>query len=93
MSFVASFHDNDGNNDPGAYSVNINWGDQTSSAGTVVSLGNGNFNVTGEHTYPADGQYPINVQINDTDGDSLPAVTPGPTATTVRPSVVNPSAS
>ena len=40
----------------------INWGDGSSSAGTVGG-GNGSFSVTGNHSYVAGGTYPITVTI------------------------------
>lgn len=39
---------------PADFDADISWGDLTSTAGTVVSLGNGNFQVIGTHTYPID---------------------------------------
>ena len=36
------------------YSVTINWGDTTTSSGTVSQLANGTFVVTGSHTYAED---------------------------------------
>ena len=40
----------------------INWGDGSSSAGTVGG-GNGSFSVSGNHSYVAGGTYPIAVTI------------------------------
>ena len=45
-----------------AYSATINWGDGSSTAGTITG-GNGSFNVTGTHAYGAGGSYPIAVTI------------------------------
>ena len=45
-----------------AYSATINWGDGTTSAGTITG-GNGSFNVTGNHTYSTAGTYPVAVTI------------------------------
>ena len=47
---------------PSSYSATINWGDGSSSAGTVGG-GNGSFSVTGNHSYVAGGTYPITVAI------------------------------
>jgi hypothetical protein len=45
-----------------AYSATINWGDNSSSTGTITG-GNGTFNVAGNHTYSAAGTYPVSVTI------------------------------
>ena len=45
-----------------AYSATINWGDGSSSAGTITG-GNGSFKVTDTHAYSAGGSYPIAVTI------------------------------
>src|SRR5438045_784056 len=55
---VASFTDT-GNptgaaEDADDYSATINWGDGTSSAGTIVNNGNGTWSVRGSHTYTGD---------------------------------------
>jgi hypothetical protein len=64
---VASFTDAD----PGAtvsdYAATIDWGDGTSSPGTVGTSGSG-FTVSGSHTYQEDGNYPIIVHIGDVGG-------------------------
>ncbi len=49
---------------PSDYAATINWGDGSSSNGTV-SGGNGSFTVTGSHTYGTPDNYPINVTISD----------------------------
>ena len=45
----------------------INWGDGTNSAGTVTQPGGTGttFDVTGTHTYTANGTYPISVSVTD----------------------------
>ncbi len=43
--------------DPSALSPLIFWGDGSSSPGTLVSLGNGTYQVKGTHTYEVDGNY------------------------------------
>ncbi len=63
---VASFTDSDG---VGTYSVTINWGDSTTSAGTVTATGSGGFRVQGTHTYAeetAPAGVPVVVTITDT---------------------------
>ena len=44
-----------------AYSATINWGDGTTSPGTI-SGSNGSFSVTGNHAYTAGGTYPVQPQ-------------------------------
>ena len=46
-----------------AYSATINWGDGSTSAGTVAG-GNGTFTVSGSHPYAVPGTYPVGVTIN-----------------------------
>ena len=59
---VATITDPNTSATPSAYSATINWGDGSSSAGTVGG-GNGSFSVTGNHSYVAGGTYPITVTI------------------------------
>jgi hypothetical protein len=47
---VGMFTDTGGSEPAGSYTALINWGDGSSSPGTVVAAGNG-FNVIGSHTY------------------------------------------
>ena len=74
-----------------AYSATINWGDDTSSAGTVTG-GNGSFSVTGNHSYAAGATYPISVTITsvgNSQGSSTvtdsATITPPPTVTQLNP--------
>jgi uncharacterized protein (TIGR03118 family) len=71
---VATFTDANG---PGTYSVTINWGDATSSPGTVTPNGSGGFTVSGTHTYTVvtpPGGVPFSVVIADTsDGGAATA--------------------
>ncbi|HVA46390.1 MAG TPA: FG-GAP-like repeat-containing protein [Pirellulales bacterium] len=66
---VASFTDSD----TGAaadYSATIDWGDGTTSVGTITSnsVRGFSFNVSGGHTYSEDGRFPVTVTVHDTDG-------------------------
>src|SRR5215469_12414175 len=49
-------------NDPGDYNASINWGDNTSSSGTI-SLSGTVFTVTGSHSYAGAGTFIIVVTI------------------------------
>src|SRR5205807_1379523 len=55
------------------FTATINWGDGTTSAGTVVSDGGGNYHVDApDHTYVEEGLYMVNVRITH---DLLPTLT------------------
>ena len=62
---VATFHDGNINAPIGDFTASINWGDSTSSSGTIVSNGSGNFTVDGTHTYVQTGSNNIQVSIID----------------------------
>jgi hypothetical protein len=51
--------------DAGPFSASINWGDGTTTAGTVAINVSGGFNVTGTHTYGEDGTEAVSVAIVD----------------------------
>jgi hypothetical protein len=80
--------------DPGAtssdYVASIDWGDGTTSAGTIVTSASG-FTVNGTHTYKSAGAYPMKVSIVDAASPAVvnPASTvapPKPVVTGVSPS-------
>jgi hypothetical protein len=58
----------------GGGSVTIDWGDGTTSAGTVTQTGTGQFSVSGSHTYVDEGSYPVQVTVAD-DGGAAGAAT------------------
>ncbi|HVX62888.1 MAG TPA: TIGR03118 family protein, partial [Pirellulales bacterium] len=70
---VATFSDADGNLSANAYQAWIDWGDGTSSAGTVTGDGSGNFSVTGSHTYADEANFSVKTFIVDSDGDDITA--------------------
>ncbi|HEV3343343.1 MAG TPA: DUF4214 domain-containing protein [Pirellulales bacterium] len=51
--------------DAGPFTASINWGDGTTTTGTITANGGG-FNVGGTHTYAEDGTEPVSVVIVDT---------------------------
>lgn len=65
---VGSFTDTGGAEPAGNYSATIDWGDGTSSAGTITSLGGGAFNVFGDHVYGHPGVYSVTVSVADEGG-------------------------
>lgn len=59
---VATFSDADPSGQPSEYSATIDWGDGTSSAGTIDG-----WSVSGSHTYAEEGTYVVTVTISDAD--------------------------
>lgn len=62
---VASFSSGNGSIPISAFFATINWGDNTSSTGTVVALGGGSYQVQGSHTYTNRGLYTVTTQISE----------------------------
>ncbi|MCG8652623.1 MAG: Ig-like domain-containing protein, partial [Pirellulales bacterium] len=61
---LAVFHHSDAQ--PSSHhTVTVSWGDGTSSAGSVVKLQTGQYQVWGNHTYTNDGSYSVLVTIED----------------------------
>ena len=91
---VATITDPNTSATPSAYSATINWGDGSSSTGTVGG-GNGSAAVTGNHSYLAGGTYPISVTItavgtnqgSSTVSDSATITAPPATVITGVPTV------
>jgi hypothetical protein len=61
--------------DPSAYSVRIDWGDGTITAGKIYQLGQGNFGVAGTHDYARGGTYPLSYTVTRRVGDLVVTVT------------------
>jgi hypothetical protein len=66
----------------------IDWGDGTSSSGSIAPAAGGGFVVTGSHAYAAAGSYTANVTVDDFSGSELTTqalvrVAPRPTATSL----------
>ena len=61
---VATFTDTDTANVPSDFFALIDWGDATSSFGTVTG-GGGTFSVSGTHTYAASGVFTVTVTLKD----------------------------
>jgi hypothetical protein len=69
---VASFTDPDPHATAGDYSATINWGDGSSSTGTIAANGGG-FDVSASHTYAEEGTYPVTVTIQDAGAGAVTA--------------------
>ncbi len=73
---VATFTDSDAS-DPAdsaaSDTATIDWGDGSSTAGTITSLGGGQYSVSGSHTYADEGTPTVAVSINDPDDPGGPA--------------------
>jgi PKD repeat protein len=65
---VATFTDADPNGVTSDYTDTIDWGDGTTTSGTIVANGSGGFNVVGTHTYAEEGASTIHVTIKDVGG-------------------------
>ncbi|QDV32623.1 extracellular metalloproteinase [Tautonia plasticadhaerens] len=59
---VATFVDLNPGGSPGDFSASISWGDGASSAGRMVQLEDGSFQVLGDHSFPA-GTYEVVVTV------------------------------
>jgi hypothetical protein len=59
-----------------ALAARIDWGDGSSSAGTVTRSADG-YSVTGEHAYSLSGRYPVTVRLSDQYGASTLATATG----------------
>jgi hypothetical protein len=60
----------------GDFIASIQWGDGTSSAGTIASVGRANFSISGTHSYPEGGSYTARIAITRTsDGRSASSTT------------------
>jgi hypothetical protein len=71
----------------------INWGDNTSSTGTVTKTGTGAFGVSGTHTYATTGSKSITATVTDEEGSTVTlratdTVAAAPTVAPVTPVVL-----
>ncbi|HET6882333.1 MAG TPA: TIGR03118 family protein [Pirellulales bacterium] len=63
---AAFFTDLGSTNPASAFTATINWGDGTSTTGGNVTGSNGNYTVSGGHTYAEEGSFQVTVQIVQT---------------------------
>ena len=55
------------------YTATINWGDSTSSSGTIIAAAGGGFTVHATHGYAEEGNYTVTVTVADTGGATTSA--------------------
>jgi hypothetical protein len=67
---VAGFTDADPNGTVSDYTATIDWGDISSSSGTVTGPNGGPFTVSGSHSYASTGTFTITVSIKDVGGST-----------------------
>jgi hypothetical protein len=70
---VAAFTEPDLSDGTGEFAATINWGDGSSSSGTITESG-GVFRVLGSHTYATSGLFPIQVEVSQAWSTYLPAL-------------------
>jgi hypothetical protein len=81
---VATFADADPTSTVAEFTAVIDWGDGTTSAGTVAVNPAGGFAVLGDHTYSGPGTFPVGVTIRDAAGGGTVASAAGTATVAVR---------
>ncbi|HET6878882.1 MAG TPA: DUF4214 domain-containing protein [Pirellulales bacterium] len=64
---IGAIYDPNAGATAGAYTIQINWGDGTSTTGTAVAQGNGRFGVFGSHSFQSAGQFTVNFTVGRQD--------------------------
>jgi hypothetical protein len=72
---IAAFTDTDPAQPAANFTALINWGDGTTSTGTIIG-GNGSFSIIGNHIYADENSFNTSVTLIDQDGDA-PATATG----------------
>ncbi len=70
---VATFTDADPAGTPSDYTATIDWGDGSTSAGTIIDVPSGGFAVDGSYTYANVGTYSTSITIKDVGGSTATA--------------------
>jgi large repetitive protein len=90
---VGGFSDPTGPGTAGQYSATINWGDGTSSTGTVTLASADTFNVTGSHTYTSVGSFSASAVVSEVNGTTTAAIgTVNSTASVIDPNTLTAAA-
>jgi hypothetical protein len=71
LTLTAGFMDADSVAQVSNFTVNVDWGDGTSSTGTISAGANGSFMVAAPHIYPTPGSFTVNLVIKDSGGSAL----------------------
>jgi streptogramin lyase len=74
---VATLYDSNTTGVASDYTATIDWGDGSTSAGTITETNPGTFNITGDHVYAQAGTFTLVITVADTN----PNVTPQPNQT------------
>ncbi|MGI8413613.1 MAG: hypothetical protein ACR2QA_14240 [Solirubrobacteraceae bacterium] len=82
LAHVADANPAAGAND---FSAQVNWGDGSTTAGTVAAAAGGGFDVTGTHTYATAASYQITARITDVGGSTATASSTAKIAATASP--------
>jgi len=90
---VATFTQGDLGNAPADFTATINWGDATTSPGTIQASGSNSFNILGSHTYSTGGTFTVTVALTDlgstgsavVSGVTINVTSTGPVASTPNP--------
>jgi hypothetical protein len=70
---VATFTDQSTTGNTAEFTATIDWGDSSSSAGTITGSTGGPFTVSGSHTYATSGTFSVFVSITDKGGQTTSA--------------------
>src|SRR5439155_11702070 len=62
---VAGFVDSNTSNTAADFTATIDWGDGSTTSGTVTGSGSGGFTVNGTHTYAEEGSFTASVTLRD----------------------------
>ncbi|MHB1558657.1 MAG: beta strand repeat-containing protein, partial [Isosphaeraceae bacterium] len=81
---VANFTESDLTNRSANFVASINWGDGTTTGGTITPVGTTGFQVEGSHTYAASGPYTVNVTLTDQSTSGTTTVPTTPVSTTLN---------
>jgi hypothetical protein len=73
---TGTFTDTNANQPASSFTATINWGDGTTSTGTITGA-NGSFSINGNHIYAEEGSFNTTVSVQDTDGETATGIASG----------------